>query len=195
MYSPQPPAILIHETDPWTAITIARSGIALGGPILGDAGLNCWIQDDERGSFNSDQAERKGALMFFEWSGPVATDGYRLIGAPDVLYDQRPHRAIVFVESTKHLRLATIQLIGGSSYEDLVVRPTFPTGQQLLYPSSWVRWVQSKRAGWVAGQAKVLQADLDSLLQSRPAIRIAAPRDASYHFVLCERAVARSAQA
>ena len=66
--------ILQHETDTTTALEIMRTRRFIAGPILGDAGLNACIVGHHRGKYHADQAGRRGAILEFEWSGPVSAD-------------------------------------------------------------------------------------------------------------------------
>ena len=167
------PLILQHETHPATALAILRSRRFIAGPILGDAGLNAYIVGHPRGNYHPDQAERRGAILEFEWSGPVSAEEYSAYPDRDVCYDQHPHRAFVFVGNTQHLRLVGLKLKSQVQWADYVRRP------ELTLSTIWP-WVQSRRQTWVQEQAGMIDAEVKHVLAQKPLVRIVLPRSAPY---------------
>lgn len=163
--------ILQHETDPATALVILRTRRFMAGPILGDAGLNACIVNHRSGRYAPDQAERRGAILEFEWSGPVSTKPYSLIPDRNVCYDQHPHRAFIFVGTTQHLRL--IGLTAKEGWTDFVQRPEFSL-------TSLGAWCLSRRAGWAKRQAELIATEVKHALVRRPHVQIVLPSTAPY---------------
>ena len=190
----QKPLRIYHETSPWIAIHIARTQQFMGGAISGDAGLNCYIEGSLPDLGTHSQAEQRGALITFEWSGPVSTERYGIFGEPDTLYDQRPHRGFIPIDSTRHLTLVDIELLYGGTFADLIERPIFPRGSSLLKLSAWADWLASKREGWLYAEAKRLQVQVAVLAASRPSISVIPPTRAPYLRLLEEGRAQRSAR-
>lgn len=84
--------ILQHEIDTTTAPrNHAHETRFIAGPILGDAPSTHGIVGHHRGKYHVDQAERRGAILEFEWSGPVSADAlYSFLPERNVCYDQYP---------------------------------------------------------------------------------------------------------
>ncbi|WP_199028876.1 hypothetical protein [Ralstonia sp. ASV6] len=171
---------IYHETLPAIAIHIARTKQFICGEIAGDAGLNCYIEGSLPNLSVYSQAEKKGALITFEWTGPISSDGYWMFGDPDTLYDQRPHRGFVPVDTTQHLKLVGIELLYGQTFADLVHRPNLPSGTDVLKPWIWWEWAQSRRSAWVKAQAQQLESTIAALVAERPSISVVPPRRAPY---------------
>jgi len=188
------PLRIYHETSPWIAIHVARTGQFMGGAISGDAGLNCYIEGSLPDLSLYSQAEQKGALITFEWSGPVSTERYGVFGEPDTLYDQRPHRGFIPVDSTKHLKLVGIDLLHGGVFADLIERPAFPRGSSLFKLSAWAEWIASKREGWLYAESNRLQVQAAVLAASRPSISVIPPTRAPYLRLLEEWRAERAAR-
>ena len=188
------PLRIYHETSPWIAIHIARTQQFMGGAISGDAGLNCYIEGSLPDLNIFSQAEQKGALMTFEWSGPVSTEPYGVFGEPDTLYDQRPHRGFIPVDSTKHLKLVGIELLRGGMFSDLIERPPVPRGFSLFKLSAWAEWLASKQEGWLDAESKRLELQVSMLAASRPSISVVPPVRAPYLHLLEEWRAERAAR-
>ena len=150
----------------------------MAGPILGDAGLNACIVNHRGGQYAPDQAERRGAILEFEWSGPVSTKPYSLIPDRNVCYDQHPHRAFIFVGTTQHLRLIGLTAKGG--WSDFVQRPD-------LSLTTLGEWCLSRRVGWVKGQADLIATEIKQTLARKPHVRIVLPPTAPYLSLIRQR--------
>lgn len=166
-----------HETSPSIAAEVARTKRFLAGPILGDSGMNAFIVGHQAGPYHPEQAENRGAIMRFSWTGPV-TQGYFAKGyPPNQLFDQHPHRAFVPVGTNIDLRLFDIKLVGGASWEDVVVEPSFSLA---ALPS----WLLSRRPGWRKNAVKRLQKEIAAIVAMQPLIRICFPPECDYQFDL-----------
>ena len=165
--------ILLHETHPAIALRILRSRRIVAGPIVGDAGLNAFIVGHPAGDYNPDQAVRRGAILEFEWDGPVSTEKYS--GYPDrnVCYDQHPHRAFVFVGTTQHLRLVGLSLEVADGWASYVRRPE-------LTLKTVKEWFRSRRESWLAEQVAMIDSEVAQILSERPSVSIVLPRSAPY---------------
>ncbi|MBN3761328.1 hypothetical protein [Burkholderia sp. Ac-20365] len=164
------PLVLIHETSPDIALSILRGRKFIAGPILGDAGINCYIEGVD--SYHPDQAASKGAFLTFEWSGPVEASRSISRHEPEVLYDERPHRAFVFTCTKKHLRVTGLSFREGHSFDGLV-------GQAPWYVLNKPRWAEQAHAQ--------IQTEVDRILREKPVISVVPPPDAPYLFILRER--------
>lgn len=174
------PLILQHETDPACALSILRSCRFVAGPILGDAGLNAFIVGHPRGNYRAEQAARRGAILEFEWSGPVSTQDFGLYANQDVCYDQHPHRAFVFVGSSQHLRLVGLKLKSQDGWTGYVNRP------ELTVSTLWT-WLQSRGENWVNKQAEMIAQEVEQALAQRPAVRIVLPQNSAYNHLVRQR--------
>ncbi len=163
--------ILRHETDPTTALEIMRTRRFIAGPILGDAGLNACFINHPDGAYHPNQAERRGAILEFEWSGPVSSENYVSYPDRNVCYDQHPHRAFIFVGTTQHLRLVGLKPKEG--WISFVQRPDFSL-------SAIGTWCRSRRAGWMTKQAGLIAAEVNSTLADKPPVTIVLPSSAPY---------------
>lgn len=170
--------ILQHETDPATALEILRTRRFIAGPILGDAGLNACIVNHQGGDYYPNQAERRGAILDFEWSGPVSTEVYSLMPDRNVCYDQHPHRAFIFVGTTQHLRL--VGLTPKEGWADFVQRPD-------LTLSTVREWCLSRRKTWAKKQAEAIIAEIKQVVAQKPAVRIVLPNSAPYLSLVDQR--------
>lgn len=139
--------ILIHETAPGIALLIIKSRIFQAGTIIGDSGVNAEIVGHVAGPYNPDQAAARGAILKFEWLGPVSKQEFENGYPPDVLYDQHPHRAFIPVGSTKYLRLIDVELRIGVSWRDLTYTPERGQPRLLTKWCSWIRQWEEKRIG------------------------------------------------
>lgn len=174
------PIRLLHETSPWVALEVARTGRFKAGPILGDAGLNAVMYDHPKGNFNPDQAENLGAILEFEWSGPITLESY--ISRPEIdwLYDQHPHRLFLFLGSSKHLQLVGVNLKRGFGWEDLIMPPVFDF-RRILDRGMWRKWLASHdKKRWISQEAKKIEREIKSIVASRPNIKIVPPPHAAY---------------
>ncbi|MEK6352129.1 hypothetical protein [Burkholderia sola] len=178
------PIKLTHETAPYIARDIVESGSFIGGPILGDAGMNAYI---DGGLYNRDQAERTGATLEFEWTGPVSAAPARGVHEPDVLYDERPHRAFIFVCTRKHLRVTGVRFHSGLSWRDAVYVPSRPTAAASLSPAAWLAWARTWQPGWLDNQAAELESAMLARLATKPSVSIVPPADCPYLFILRDR--------
>lgn len=178
------PLRLLHETSPWVALQVARTGQFKAGPILGDAGLNAVMENHPKGKFNPDQAASCGAIIEFEWSGPITMDKYISRPEIDCLYDQHPHRLFLFVGSSKHLRLVRVDLKHGYGWEAAVVPPTFDR-RRIFDWDMWRQWGASRlNKRWVLAQARNIEKEISSLIAKRPFIEIVKPSYAPYLHLL-----------
>lgn len=170
-----------HETSPAIALAVLRSRRFLAGPILSDSGLNVIFDDQENIGCHSGQAVCTGALMTFNWTGPVSkiycSSGY----PPNVLYDQRPHRGFVPVGTTNFLTLVNIELIGEASWQEAVVRPKFIFGSS---PRLWVYWLKSHSESWRLNEMKKIQTEIEALRRSPVSICISFPPSSIYEMYL-----------
>lgn len=161
------PLILQHETNPACALNILRTRRFVAGPILGDAGLNAFIVGHPRGKYREEQAERRGAILEFEWSGPVSTQDYGVYPNLDVCYDQ-------------HLRLVGLKLKSKDGWAGYVHRP------KLTVSTIWP-WLQSRQKNWVTKQAKMIAQEVEHTLAQKPAVRIVLPQNSPYHHFVRKR--------
>ena len=174
------PLILQHETNPACALNILRTRRFVAGPILGDAGLNAFIVGHPRGKYREEQAERRGAILEFEWSGPVSTQDYGVYPNLDVCYDQHPHRAFIFVGTSQHLRLVGLKLKSKDGWAGYVHRP------KLTVSTIWP-WLQSQQKNWVTKQAEMIAQEVEHILAQNPAVRIVLPHNSPYHHFVRKR--------
>lgn len=170
--------ILQHETDPATALEILRTRRFIAGPILGDAGLNACIVNHQRGDYYPNQAERRGAILDFEWSGPVSTEVYSSMPDRNVCYDQHPHRAFIFAGTTRHLRL--VGLAPKDQWTDFVQHP------ELTLSNLWA-WCLSRRKMWAKEQADAIIAEIKQVVALKPVVRIVLPNSAPYLSLVHQR--------
>lgn len=171
---------LTHETGPEIVRRIVESGEIAAGPLLGDAGLNACI---EGVAYNPDQAERTGAFVDFEWTGPIKLGAYAE-HEPNVLYDDRPHRAFVFVCTNRHLRLTGVRFSAGLSWRNAVSVPSRPAGERLLSASAWYAWVLSRSPEWLDEAATELESAMLARLAKKPPVSIVPPDDCPYLYDL-----------
>lgn len=174
------PLLLQHETHPAIALKVLRTRRFVAGPILGDAGLNAFIVVHPRGNYRGEQAAQRGAILEFEWSGPVSAEDYGVYPDLDVCYDQHPHRAFVFVGTTQHLRLVGLKLKSSDGWAEYVRRP-------VLSLSTFWPWLQSRRGGWVKKQAQLIAEEVERILAERPPVRIVLPRSSPYQHLVRKR--------
>lgn len=172
--------IIEHETSPAIAVRIARCGKFCAGPILGDSGMNALIVDHAAGPYASDQAAERGALMRFDWSGPVGSGTHVLGYPPNELQDQHPHRALVPVGTNRFLRLVGIRLTRGSSWKDAVVEPR-------LTPTSVIPWLLSKKAGWKQRQADLIGNEMRAIVAQKRSISVVFPPHCIYASTVMEQ--------
>ena len=165
--------ILRHETHPAIALRILRTRRFVAGPILGDAGLNACIVGHPAGGYNPDQAVGRGAILEFEWNGPISTERYSAYPEPNVCYDQHPHRAFVFVGTTHHLRLVGLSLDNTDEWASHVRRPK-------LTLNTMMEWLRSRQESWVAEQVASINSEVEQILSTRPSVSIVLPRYAPY---------------
>ena len=174
---------LTHETTPYVARSIIETGEFVAGPILGDGGMNACIDGV---SYNPDQAERAGAFLDFEWSGPIES-GARGKHEPNVLYDERPHRAFVFVCTNRHLRLTGVRFREGHSWRNAMRVPSRPAGAELLSALAWSEWIQTWSPKWLDKASAALETTMLGKLASKPPVSIVPPKHCPYLFILRER--------
>ncbi len=175
------PIILHHETSPRIAVQIARTRCCKAGPILGDSGLNVIIPTNANGGYYAGQAQNRGAILIFNWNGPVSrahfADGYPV----DTLYDQHPHRGFVPVGTTNHLKLVGIQLNKGVTWEMAVDVPEFRTkGRKLA-------WAFSKCPRWKRSQAALIEKEVEKILRGQPTMSVVFPENCIYKSFLLQR--------
>lgn len=165
------PLVVTHETSPRIAVDVVRNRRFVGGPISGDAGLNCFIEGVE---YNPDQASNSGAFITFEWVGERQEVGKFEDPAykPNVLYDQRPHRAFIPVGTTDHLRLIDLTFAEDSAWSKLVNAPALPNSQEFFSVRAWAKWLAGFRGNWAATEAARVRAELARLVAERPSISI-----------------------
>lgn len=177
------PLLLRREIGPRYALKVARTGRARAGDGLAESGLNCEIVVHALG-FNEDQAQSRGALLTFEWTGPVLA-ALGLVGyEPNILVDQHPHRALVPVGTTQHLRLVGVELIRGQSWLSAVERPKLAGWPSL---KALGRWLSSKLPGWDQREACRIAAEVAHIVEQRPAIVVVLPPFSSYERGMPER--------
>ncbi len=165
--------VIEHETSPAIAVEVARTTRFLAGPVLGDSGLNAFIVGHKAGPYHPEQPAKHGAVMRFEWTGPNG-QGYFPTGyPPNRLFDQHPHRAFVPVGTNRGLRLIEIELVGGGSWEDAVVEPSFSFANLPL-------WLASRHGGWRQKVAESLKEEILAIVGTRPLITIAFPPKCIY---------------
>ncbi len=170
--------ILQHETDTTTALEIMRTRRFIAGPILGDAGLNACIVGHHRGKYHADQAERPGAILESECSGPVSAEPYSFLPERNVCYDQYPHRAFIFVGTTQHLRLVGPTPLNG--WSDCVLLPDLTL--RTIGP-----WCLSQMGAWTKRQACKIADEVKQTLAQKPPVQIVLPRTAPYLPLVRER--------
>lgn len=173
---------LLHETNLFVALDVIKKKKFLAGPILGDAGLNVEIKNHPKG-FNPDQSEGKGAILEFEWTGPTTTDTYEIYPEMDVLYDQHPHRAFLFVGSSKYLRLVNVKLKSGFQWSDTISPPTL-VFSEILSASMWKDWLSSFHTNWISNKENALINEIAKELDAKPLIKIVTPPDSAYKYQL-----------
>lgn len=169
--------VIEHETSPEIATEIARTGRFFAGPILGDSGMNARIVNYNAGQYNPDQAENRGALMSFDWGGPIGSNIHISGFPPDELQDHFPHRALVPVGTTKHLRLVGIKLINGASWEQAVTEPNLKLG-------SVCEWLVSRLPGWEKREANRIEQEMKSIIKLQPSIKILFPAHCIYKAIV-----------
>ncbi|MBW5286534.1 hypothetical protein [Burkholderia gladioli] len=174
---------LTHETTPYVARAIIESGEFVAGPILGDGGMNACI---EGVSYHPDQAELAGAFLDFEWTGPIES-GARGEHEPNILYDERPHRAFVFVCTSNYLHLTGVRFRAGLSWRHAVRVPSRPAGTELFSLPAWSEWMQTWSPKWLDKASAALETTMLARLSSKPLVSIVPPANCPYLFVLRER--------
>lgn len=165
--------IIEHETCPAIAVKVARTMRFRAGTILGDSGMNAVIVGHQAGPYLADQAAYRGAMMRFEWTGPISQGSFNFGYPPNVLIDQHPHRAILPVGTNINLKLIEIELVNDASWEDAVVEPSF----SLANPSSWL---SSTRSGSRRVAVERLEEEMAGIVGKRPNITICFPPICSY---------------
>ncbi|HDR9511708.1 hypothetical protein C5615_35900 [Burkholderia cepacia] len=175
---------LTHETTPYIARTIVESGTFVAGPILGDGGMNACI---EGVAYNPDQAELTGAFVDFEWTGPIESGPARAGHEPNVLYDEQPHRAFVFVCTSKHLHVTGVRFRTGLSWRNAVRVPSRPAGAELFSLPAWSEWIQTWSPKWLDKASIALETTMLAKLSSKPSVSIVPPKHCPYLFILRER--------
>ncbi|RQH04350.1 hypothetical protein [Paraburkholderia dinghuensis] len=175
---------LTHETSPAIARSIIETRVFIGGPILGDAGMNACI---EGVAYNADQAERRGALIEFEWSGPIQSAPADGRHEPGVLYDERPHRAFIFVCTREHLRVTGVRFRNGISWRHAVRVPPRPAGSGLWSAAAWLAWARASAPRWLDRQAEDLERAIQERLASEPTVSVEPPASCPYLFILRNR--------
>ena len=115
-----------------TSIELIESILSTGtyipssaNPANGDAGLCCYIAD--RPTWSAAQAEHDGAVLHFEWSGPMQIVGSDVTPPSElnVLYDQHPWRGFIRNGSSGgYLHATTVELRSqaGASDPETVAR-------------------------------------------------------------------------
>lgn len=147
----------MHITSLDSALSILRSKSF--HPVRGtlaDAGLN-GLQSGRIG-WNEQYFTGIGVRLFFEWSGRVA------IGpgsAPNILFDQMPHRVFVPAGTDKYLRLT-----------GFTAAPA--TWQQRQFDIPWYCFGPANRARARLRAMVQLQAEIDSIVETRPSISVIA---------------------
>ncbi|CAG9183950.1 hypothetical protein [Cupriavidus pampae] len=174
------PVSFCHETSPAVALRILRTLQFVAGPILGDAGLSGALP----GSTYGEQAILRGAVLHFEWTGPVsaASSGRH---EPYLLYDERPHRLFVFVGTQRYLQLRGVTLADGLTWADAVAGPARPNGVAWLNPRAWRDWLFPVQAR--TRQARMVGEEVARRLAETPTIRIVPPARAPYLGILRAR--------
>lgn len=162
--------LIEHETAPSIALKVLQTGIFRGGPILGDAGLNAvslggigyWV----------DQARWHGAIMTFEWQGPLAGKS-PLQPAPNTLYDDKPHRVFIPVGTTEFLTLKDIRLMPDFTWEECVRVQNFPCGLKVFSPAKWYNALRSRTTRYKQESIRSIESLVASLACEPRPIRIA----------------------
>ncbi|RDE07567.1 hypothetical protein [Pelagibacterium lacus] len=145
----------MHITSLDSALSILRSGHF--HPVRGtlaDAGLN-GLQSGRIG-WNEQYFTGIGVRLFFEWSGPVE------IGpgsAPNVLFDQMPHRVFVPAGTEQYLRLTGF-------------RAAALTWQQRRFKIPWYCFGPARRERARRRAMVQLQAEIDSIVETKPYISV-----------------------
>ncbi|MAN76217.1 MAG: hypothetical protein CML24_03205 [Rhizobiales bacterium] len=147
----------MHITSLESALSILRSGRF--HPVRGtqaDAGLN-GLQLGRVG-WNEQYFTGIGVRLFFQWSGPVE------IGpgtTPNVLFDQMPHRVFVPAGTDQDLRLTGFKAAA-------------TTWEQHQFEIPWYCFGPSNRARARLRAMVNLQAEIDSILETKPLISVIA---------------------
>ena len=163
-----------HETSPAYAADVAIKGRFLAGPILGDSGMNAVIVNHPAGPYFPGQAVQRGAVLRFDWTGPIVPAANKILGyPPNELQDEHPHRALVPVGTNQYLHLVDIRLIRRASWEEAVVEPTFSS-------LALLSWLASKLPGWKTHQAKRLSQHIAGIVAKRPLISVWFPDGCIY---------------
>lgn len=162
-----------HETSPAIAAKVARTQRFLAGPIMGDSGLNAFIVGHGAGPYHPEQASNCGAVMRFAWTGPVTQGSFVNGYPPNQLYDEHPHRAFLPVGTNRSLKLIEIVLVGGGTWEDAVVEPSFSL-------ANLPTWLNSKRTGWRHSVAGRIEEEMAEIVTTQPNITICFPPNCIY---------------
>ncbi|MBD8051104.1 hypothetical protein [Limnohabitans radicicola] len=157
-----------HETSPAIAAEVARVKRFLAGPIKGDSGMNAFIVGHVAGPYCPDQAANCGAVMRFEWTGPVIQGSIFNGYSPNQLFDEHPHRAFIPAGTNSNLKLIEIVLVRGCSWEDAIVDPSFSL-------ANLCSWLSSKRAGWRQAVAERLEEEMAAIVATQPNISVCVP--------------------
>lgn len=118
--------------------------------------------------------------MEFEWSGITSTEDYGSSPQVDVLYDQHPHRAFIYVLTTKNLKLSSITLRNDFDYSLLISHPRHPKWLDIFCFEKWKVWLESKKSGWRNEQGELVKNEVNMILNSKPSIQIIPPENCAY---------------
>lgn len=176
---------LIHETSLGIALDIIRTRCFLGGEIMHDGGVNAEIVNHSKKGIVKGQAKMTGALIKFEWRGPIRVTSSENFYDPDILYDQHQgdlSRCFVPIGS-QHLYLIGLELIGDSSWCSMIPSPKF----ELINPNGWARWLRSKRPQWLNHEASNLEKEITDIIKKHDRIKITFPPHCSYEYILREK--------
>lgn len=178
---------LLHITSPRTALKTIRSGTFRAGPILGDAGLNAYMEPHPNGSYGSNHHEQDGAILEFEWTGPISTQPYGNYPPMDVLMDQHPHRAFLFVGTgqgiggtPKHLHLVGVTLKQGHSWAEAVNKPQIKLDQ----PATWLGGAANCFGSWEKKAIAEVSSEVAQRLATPIGMEIVLPPTSPYHGIL-----------
>ena len=178
---------LLHVTSPRTALKTIRSGKFRAGPILGDAGLNCYIDPHPNGNYGYNHYAQNGAVLEFDWVGPVSSAPYTLHPPMDVPIDQHPHRAFLMVGTGQGitgapncLRLVSVRLMPGRTWAEAEDEPTL----DVFNPATWGPWLSKVKGEWKQKKHAQVQMEVAQRLVFPVSVEIVLPRSSSYHHLL-----------
>ncbi|MGE0983807.1 GNAT family N-acetyltransferase [Ralstonia pseudosolanacearum] len=171
------PLRFVHETSPLAALQILRSRKFVVAGMYRDAVLNGELP----GETLAEQAAATGAVLTFEWSGPVNNQRPDFYD-PNVLYDERPNRVHVFVGTDRHLRLTDIALREGATWTEALTRTTRPTGAAWRDPQAWRDWLCPKST--VVRRTRALAEEVHRRVAEKPTITVDFPGDYPMHLLL-----------